>query len=229
LTVFNASKRSFCGAGRMKSRVAIPAAIVVAVGVVAAIPAMRIRPQEAAVAASEAPSRPTPAATFADKVAARAEEEARRGTVYRETYQRLDYPGGDVPSEIGVCTDLVVRAYREAGVDLQRELHEDRAANPSAYPTELWEYKKADRNIDHRRCQNLVVYFERHATPVDARDPSRWRSGDVVFFARDGGAHPWHVGIVAGPGTLWHLYPPTASLARIKDLGPVHSVFRWPE
>ncbi len=165
--------------------------------------------------------------SFAEKVVAGARQEVENRTVYRETYQTLAYPGGDVPAGIGVCTDLVIRAYRDAGVDLQEALHRDRVAHPEVYPTELWTHKKADRSIDHRRCQNLVVYFERHAERLDSHTESAWQPGDVIFFVRKGHRHPWHVGIIAGPGSLFHLYPPTAAQGTVSDYGPIHSVWRW--
>ena len=116
-------------------------------------------------------------------------------------YEVLAYPGGDVPAGTGVCTDLVVRAFRHAGLDLQRLLHEDRVAHPEAYPTRLWDVKRADANIDHRRCQNLAVWFRRHTRSLPiATDPAhreQWRGGDVVFYIHPGADHPWHVAIVS--------------------------------
>ena len=104
-----------------------------------------------------------------------ARAEAARATPYIMEYHVLAYPGGDVPQGTGVCTDLVVRAFRSAGIDLQKLLHEDRVAHPEAYPTHIWDDKRADANIDHRRCQNLDVWFLRHArslpTATDAAHP----------------------------------------------------------
>ena len=82
-------------------------------------------------------------------------------TLYDPTYVRLGYPGGDVAPERGVCTDVIVRAYRRAfGLDLQRLVHEDMAANFAAYP-KTWGLKATDRNIDHRRVANLAAFFSR--------------------------------------------------------------------
>ena len=187
------------------------------------------------------PARPLAARaeTHGERVAAAARAVVDRGTEYRATYEALDYPGGDVPLTYGVCTDLVVRAYRGAGIDLQRLLYEDRAANPEAYPTHIWEHKEADANIDHRRCQNLDVFFSRQANslPTEWRDVSAenaWQPGDVVFLIDEGAAHPWHVGIVIEatlPGerpVLAHLYPPQAAAEPLWKDWNVHSRYRWP-
>src|SRR2546426_1119074 len=90
-----------------------------------------------------------------------ARKEAARETPYIMNYEVIPYPSGDVKDGTGVCTDLVVRAFRNAGVDLQKLLHEDRAAHSEAYPRQIWDEKKPDKNIDHRRCQNLVTWFKR--------------------------------------------------------------------
>src|SRR5436189_3792522 len=79
---------------------------------------------------------------------------------YDPSYQKLDYPNGDVPIETGVCSDVIVRAFRNAGIDLQKDVHEDMKANFSAYPTK-WGLKNPDSNIDHRRVPNLMTYFAR--------------------------------------------------------------------
>lgn len=81
--------------------------------------------------------------------------------LYDPTYVRLAYPGGDVAQDRGVCTDVVVRAYRRAfGLDLQKLVHEDMLANFAAYPKD-WGLKSPDRNIDHRRVPNLAAFFGR--------------------------------------------------------------------
>ncbi len=126
-----------------------------------------------------------------------AEKTALNADRYDGRYQELAYPGGDVPREIGVCTDVIVRAMRNAGIDLQRAVHEDIARAPSAYPM----VKRPNASIDHRRVRSLLPYFQRHleahGTQLDeARDPLR--AGDVLFMDtfpdRPG---PEHVGIVA--------------------------------
>ena len=79
---------------------------------------------------------------------------------YDPSYFIIDYPGGDIPSDKGVCTDLVIRSYRKTGLDLQLEVHQDISANFSSYPTR-WGHRATDTNIDHRRVPNLMCYFER--------------------------------------------------------------------
>ncbi|MFD1986715.1 DUF1287 domain-containing protein [Mesorhizobium newzealandense] len=102
-------------------------------------------------------------------------------TLYDPAYTRLAYPGGDVAPERGVCTDVVVRAYRRAfDLDLQRLVHEDMLANFAAYP-KTWSLKAPDRNIDHRRVQNLAVFFGRRgvSSPV-SQEPADYQPGDLV-------------------------------------------------
>jgi uncharacterized protein YijF (DUF1287 family) len=111
---------------------------------------------------------------------------------YTEGYYKIGYPGGDVPRAIGVCTDTIVRAFRNAGLDLQKLVAEDVRRTRAAYPL----VKRPDTNIDHRRVRNLALWFGRHVRRVPAQAPLR--PGDVVFFdtfpSRSG---PDHVGIVS--------------------------------
>jgi len=93
-----------------------------------------------------------------DLIVLGARQEVSRGTIYDASYQQLAYPGGDVPLGRGACTDVVVRAMRNAGLDLQVLIHEDMARNFPAYP-QLWGLNKPDRNIDHRRVPNLICFF----------------------------------------------------------------------
>jgi uncharacterized protein YijF (DUF1287 family) len=136
--------------------------------------------------------------------------EVENGTRYEETYTILDYPGGDVPADIGVCTDLVIRAFRNAGIDLQKEVHEDRLAHPEAYPVYEWEEKEPNWSIDHRRCRNLAVWFARFGetlpTQWNADTKATWQPGDVVFFAERGEVDPTHVAIVSNKKT-WRGMP----------------------
>lgn len=175
---------------------------------------------------------------FAAGILEGARREAKAETRYVEEYHVLKYPGGDVPEGTGVCTDLVIRAFRNAGVDLQKELHEDRKAHPELYPTKIWAHKKPDRNIDHRRCQNLVVWFRRFtrslSTAIDPRSlATEWKAGDVVFYVRPGASHPWHVAIVSdqrdpdGMPRILDAFPPATSEShRLDTFAPVHSHFR---
>jgi len=125
-----------------------------------------------------------------------AHKTALNGDRYDGRYQNIPYPLGDVPRSIGVCTDVVIRALRNAGIDLQREVHEDILRAPEAYPS----VSRPNSNIDHRRVRSLLPYFERHfeahAAVATAADP--YRPGDIVFmdtFPRQQG--PDHVGIIS--------------------------------
>ena len=138
--------------------------------------------------------RPSSGSPFLDRLAEAAVERTSHEVRYDPTYFRIDYPGGDVPAEVGVCTDEVIRSYRAVGVDLQRLVHEDMESNFALYPRQ-WGLKKPDTNIDHRRVPNLMVFFERQgaAQPVteEARD---YRPGDVVTWDLGGGLT--HIGVV---------------------------------
>lgn len=125
-------------------------------------------------------------------IAAAAEAQVGVTVGYDPAYHRLAFPGGDVPPETGVCADVVVRALRKTGVDLQREVNADMKANFAAYPAN-WGLKKPDPNIDHRRVPNLMKFFERKgkALPEDAA----FLPGDIVAWRLPGGLH--HIGIVA--------------------------------
>jgi uncharacterized protein YijF (DUF1287 family) len=78
---------------------------------------------------------------------------------YDPSYFTIKYPNGDVPSDKGVCTDVVIRAYRKMGIDLQKEVHEDMSAHFSLYP-KIWGLSGTDKNIDHRRVPNLMTFFK---------------------------------------------------------------------
>lgn len=131
----------------------------------------------------------------AARLAAMARDQIGVTTVYDPAYVALKYPGGDLPLERGVCADVVVRAFRGVGVDLQKLVHEDMKANFAAYPKN-WGLKKPDRNIDHRRVPNLMKYFERAGKSVGlTKKPEDYHAGDVVAWRLAGGLY--HIGIVA--------------------------------
>lgn len=124
-----------------------------------------------------------------------AERQVGVTVIYDGSYRRLAYPGGDVPPERGVCTDVVVRAYRNAGVDLQVLVHEDLRRSFAAYPR-AWGMRGPDRNIDHRRVPNLATFFTRHGTVLQAsRQASDYLPGDIVTWRLASGLP--HVGIVS--------------------------------
>jgi hypothetical protein len=102
-------------------------------------------------------------------------------TIYDPAYATLKYPGGDVASERGVCTDVIVRAYRSGlRVDLQKLVHEDMRGNFTAYPR-IWGLKLPDRNIDHRRVPNLQTFFARQGAQLPVTENARdYRPGDIV-------------------------------------------------
>ena len=115
---------------------------------------------------------------------------------YDPAYVKLPYPGGDVPLRTGVCSDVVIRALRTVGIDLQREVHEDMRKHFREYP-QNWGLAGPDRNIDHRRVPNLMRYFERHHRSLNVSRPSpdAFRPGDIVVWDLGGGIR--HVGIVS--------------------------------
>ena len=113
---------------------------------------------------------------------------------YDPTYFLIDYPNGDVPSGKGVCTDLVIRAYRKLGIDLQQEVHEDMNANFSKYPKK-WGLSVPDKNIDHRRVPNLMTFFTRHGkVEPTTTNPNDYFPGDIVCWNLGGSVT--HIGIV---------------------------------
>lgn len=114
--------------------------------------------------------------------------------VYKEGYQKLSYPGGDVPRTEGVCTDVVIRALRNAGFDLQRLVHRDILSARRAYPM----VKRPNTNIDHRRVRTLLVYFKRHWSqlPIDHKI-APLLPGDLVFLNTMKDSRPDHLGIIS--------------------------------
>lgn len=123
-----------------------------------------------------------------------AKERTRHDVVYDGSYVPIDYPMGDVPSDSGVCTDVIIRAYRKVGIDLQVEVHRDMKANFQRYP-KIWGLSKPDPNIDHRRVPNLQVFFRRKGEqrPVSDRAEA-YRPGDLVTWMLPGNLP--HIGIV---------------------------------
>ncbi|CAM3392729.1 DUF1287 domain-containing protein [Flavobacterium longum] len=114
--------------------------------------------------------------------------------VYDPAYFKIPYPNGDVPKGHGVCTDVVIRAYRKLGIDLQKEVHEDMAKHFSKYP-KIWGLKKTDTNIDHRRVPNLQAFFKRFGTSYVVTDnATHYKTGDLVTWMINGKLP--HIGIV---------------------------------
>ena len=118
---------------------------------------------------------------------------------YDPEYRVLAFPGGDVPSSTGVCTDVVTRALREQGVDLQQAIHEDMKRHFASYPQQ-WGLKSPDANIDHRRVPNLMTYFKRQGWELPVTNAGGdYHPGDVVTWTLGGGTT--HIGVVSdSPG-----------------------------
>ncbi|KGO89315.1 DUF1287 domain-containing protein [Flavobacterium suncheonense] len=115
---------------------------------------------------------------------------------YDPAYVKILYPNGDVPKNKGVCTDVVIRAYRKLGIDLQKEVHEDMKDNFSQYPNQKrWGLKKPDTNIDHRRVPNLEAFFSRKGETLKVtQNPKDYKTGELVTWMI-GDKLP-HIGIV---------------------------------
>ena len=135
----------------------------------------------------------------ASKTVAAARAQIGRTKSYDPSYRVLDYPGGDVPMETGVCSDVVVRALRHQGLDLQKAVHEDMKSHFSRYP-QKWGLRQPDRNIDHRRVPNLQTWFKRQGFELPpGRQARDFRPGDVVAW--DLGRGITHIGIVSDRAT----------------------------
>jgi uncharacterized protein len=134
------------------------------------------------------------AATPGEKIVAAARSQS--GTRYQGGYVKIGYPNGDVPSNIGVCTDVVIRALRGAGYDLQKLIHEDMRRNFRSYPRRE---ARPDSNIDHRRVPNQMHFFgkfgKKLTTKVDARSLREWQPGDFIYWKLDNGLD--HTGVVS--------------------------------
>lgn len=119
---------------------------------------------------------------FAKKLSDAAISITKDKVTYDPKYISIPYPNGDVPKDKGVCTDVVIRAYRKLGIDLQKEVHEDMKRNFSLYP-KTWGLKKTDTNIDHRRVPNLQVFFTRNGKSLGISEKaSDYKTGDLVTW-----------------------------------------------
>lgn len=155
------------------------------------------------------------------QLAAAAARQVGVTVTYDPAYVQLRYPGGDVPPDRGVCSDVVIRAFRAAlGVDLQRELHEDMRANFRLYP-KMWGLAAPDANIDHRRVPNLMKFFERRGKSTRAP----FATGDVVAWRLPGGLY--HIGIVADPPYVVHNIGRGAQREDILHAYPIIGHYRW--
>lgn len=122
-------------------------------------------------------------------------DQIERTRIYDPSYVRMAYPNGDVPRERGVCSDVIIRAFRMGGVDLQKAVHEDMTRAFREYPV-LWGLRRPDANIDHRRVANLMTFFRRKGKQIEETgDPESFLPGDVVAWDLPGGR--LHIGMVA--------------------------------
>ncbi len=134
---------------------------------------------------------------FYETLADSAETLTANHVVYDPNYFSIEYPNGDIPKGKGVCTDVVIRAYRKVGIDLQKEVHIDMKYNFSEYPKN-WGLNSTDKNIDHRRVPNLMKFFERHGKVLlISRKAKDYQVGDIVCWDLGGGIT--HIGILVTP------------------------------
>ncbi len=138
--------------------------------------------------------------TFYDQLADSALSLTKQKVSYDSRYFSIDYPNGDIPKGKGVCTDVIIRAYRKMGVDLQKVVHEDMSKNFDKYPN-YWGLGHPDTNIDHRRVLNLMTFFSRFGVEKVISDKSQdFRPGDIVCWNL--GAGITHIGIVSHKKSL---------------------------
>ncbi|QDP02606.1 DUF1287 domain-containing protein [Thalassotalea sp. PS06] len=137
------------------------------------------------------------AESFSDKLTDAALLRTQASVTYDGRYLAIAYPNGDVPANIGVCTDVVIRSYRTLGIDLQQLVHEDIRENFSAYPSKrIWGLTRPDTNIDHRRVPNLQAFFRRHGeTLTISNQASDYQPGELVTWMLPGNLP--HIGIVS--------------------------------
>ncbi len=132
---------------------------------------------------------------FSSALSEAALERTRHHVIYDPSYIRISYPGGDVPAEIGVCSDEIIRSYRALGIDLQKDVHEDMTAHFGLYPnSNRWRLSSPDPNIDHRRVPNLQVFFARKGENLAVTNKAEdYIPGDMVTWNVYGRPH---IGIV---------------------------------
>jgi uncharacterized protein len=123
-----------------------------------------------------------------------AKEQTKRKVSYDPSYCRIAYPGGDIPSNKGVCTDFVIRAFRNAGIDLQKEVYEHMQSNANLYSLKRFDEEEPDPSIEHRRIINLIIYFKNKALELPVTKQSNdYRPGDIVIWKIN---QNLHMGIV---------------------------------
>lgn len=164
------------------------------------------------------------AASSSEMLIAAARRQLGGDVRYDGTYRKISYPGGDVPPNIGVCTDVIIRAYR-AGLncDLQKLVHEDMRSAFAHYP-KLWGLMQPDPSIDHRRVPNLETFFTRQkgALPV----PRGGVPGDtIVQDLRPGDLLTWRLGVAWLP----HIGIVTEVARASQDVRILHNIGAGPQ
>lgn len=135
------------------------------------------------------------AQSFQDSLAYAAEELTHQQVIYDPSYYSIEYPNGDIPADKGVCTDVVIRAFRKMNIDLQKEVHEDMKANFEHYPN-IWGLSRPDKNIDHRRVPNLMIFFSKFGEEViKSQNAQDYLPGDIVCWNLGGSTT--HIGLVS--------------------------------
>lgn len=136
------------------------------------------------------------ATEFTNRLVTAALDRTKHKVRYDGAYISIPYPNGDVPADMGVCTDVIIRSYRALGIDLQALVYEDMANHFSLYPSkQIWGLKKTDTNIDHRRVPNLRVFFSRHGQTLEiSQNRPDYKAGDIVTWILAGNLP--HIGIV---------------------------------
>jgi uncharacterized protein YijF (DUF1287 family) len=133
--------------------------------------------------------------TFYSDLANSALELTKDNVTYDPSYFSIPYPNGDVPKDKGVCSDVIIRAYRKQGIDLQKEVHEDMKENFHLYP-KIWGLNSTDKNIDHRRVPNLMTFFSRKGTELPISNKAEdYLVGDIVCWNLGGSIT--HIGLVS--------------------------------
>ncbi|MCX4026197.1 DUF1287 domain-containing protein [Endozoicomonas sp. SM1973] len=134
---------------------------------------------------------------FYKSLATAAEERTKYDVTYDGSYYVIDYPNGDVPENIGVCTDVVIRSYRKLDIDLQQALHLDIKKQFSEYPSKrIWGLTRPDKNIDHRRVPNLRAFFTRHGEKLPVTEEGAdYKPGELVTWTLPGNLP--HIGIIS--------------------------------
>lgn len=136
------------------------------------------------------------------KVVERARLEVTRGVVYNASYVKIKFPGGDVPQSQGACVEVVIRALRAIGYDLQEKMAKG---------------KRVDRNLYHRRCANQIPYFRKHAMSLTKNPNAKdWQPGDIIYWDLNGKGL-LHTGIVSDKKNVF------GRLYVIQNIGPVAS------